>query len=114
MPRLSARPAEQKKLLKTKGTLKAQLQPQLTRLQGWMQGGYVGFDLLPAALREVNVDVTSWSLGKQWRAGRGQWPAVLNLANLICRWHLPWRLPLGAGCRCRCCQWRRLARSHHM
>ena len=60
--------AEQKKLLRGKADLKAQMQPQLLRLQGWLQGGYVGFDELPVSV--LHADAATWRLGGLVSHGR--------------------------------------------
>ena len=65
--------AEQKKLLKGKASLKTRLGPVLSRLQGLLCGGYVGFDCLPAALQQhaVRPDLATWSVGEGAAAEEG-------------------------------------------
>eukprot|EP00887_Chlorella_sp_A99_P004520 scaffold34.g4520.t1 len=77
IPTLSRRPSDQKKLLKGKEQRKKQLSPLLTQLQGWLAGGYVGFDQLPAAVRlSAPPPAEAWGVDAicrgeyPWEAGR--------------------------------------------
>ena len=64
--------SEQRKLLVSKLRLKKRMEPQLARLQGWLGGGYVGFNSLPAELRlHVEAPPGAWSVND---ICRGQYP----------------------------------------
>lgn len=93
IPRLTGRPGEQKRLIRSKQSLKQRMIPELNKMLRWMGGGYVGFAALPAAIRQqaaLAAHADQWSI------------------DVICRGTYPWELdgnssaggggpPLGGG-----------------
>ena len=68
IPRLTWRPGEQKRLIRSKQSLKQRMIPELNKVLRWLGGGYVGFEALPAAVRQqaaVAAHADQWTVGVQ-------------------------------------------------
>ena len=66
---LTGRPGEQAKLRQGKQSLKGKIAPALTTLRRWMEGGYIGFGLLPPTLQAASAAGTvpadgAWDVGE--------------------------------------------------
>ena len=64
IPQLTLRPGEQARVRRAKQALKAKMEPELSNLLLWARGGYLGFQLLPAALQQQAPAATqTWTTG---------------------------------------------------
>ena len=64
IPNLARHKAEQRKVYAFKQSVQKKMAGRLQTLQRWLQGGFVGFELIDEATRALSDSAQTWTVGE--------------------------------------------------